>query len=145
MIRQLSVFLENRPGRAAEMARLLGAAGHNMRALVLADTAEYGVARILCDRPLAAREALAEAGFGVSVTEVVAVAVPDDPGALADLLDLFGRERLNVEYAYVFVRPGGTEAVDILRLDDTGRAQRVLTDAGYRLVTAAEIFEPDPE
>jgi len=143
VIQQLSVFLENRSGRAAEMARLLGEARHNMRALMIADTAEYGVARILCDRPLAARGTLHEAGFGVSLTRVVAVEAPDRPGGLADVLELFGREGLNIEYAYAFVEPKGAGAIQVFRLDEPDRAQDALSAGGFRLLTAADIYEPD--
>lgn len=143
MIQQLSVFLENRSGRAAEMAGLLGKAGHNMRALMIADTAEYGVARILCDRPLAAREILQSAGFGVSLTRVVAVEVPDRPGGLADVLDLFGREGLNIEYAYGFVEPQGTGAIQVFRLEEPERGADALAAEGFRLLAAADIYEPD--
>ena len=143
MIQQLSVFLENRSGRAAEMARLLGEAGHNMRALMIADTAEYGVARILCDRPLMARETLHAAGFGVSLTRVVAVEAPDRPGGLADVLELLGREGLNIEYAYAFVDPKGPGAIQVFRLEEPDRGQEALAAGGFRLLTAVDIYEPD--
>lgn len=143
MLQQLSVFLENRTGRAADMARLLGEHGYNMRALMLADTSDFGVARMLVDRPLAARDALQEAGFGVSVTRVVAVDVPDRPGALADVLELLGEGSLNVEYCYAFVEPGG-KAANVFRIEDADGAQRALEAAGYRILTAADIYEPDP-
>ena len=143
MIQQLSVFLENRSGRAAEMARLLGESGHNMRALMIADTAEYGVARILCDRPLAARGTLQAAGFGVSLTRVVAVEVSDKPGGLADVLELFGREGLNIEYAYGFVEPDGKGAIQVFRLEEPDRGSDALGAGGFRLLTAGDIYEPD--
>ena len=143
MIQQLSVFLENRSGRAAELARLLGEAKHNMRALMIADTAEYGVARILCDRPLAARETLQGAGFGVSLTRVVAVEAPDRPGALADILELLGREGLNIEYAYGFVEPDGSGAIQVFRLDEPDRGADVLDKGGFRLLAASDIYKPD--
>ncbi len=143
MIQQLSVFIENREGRAAEMARLLGDAGHNMHALMIADTAEFGVARILCDRPLTARETLRKAGFGVSLTRVVAVEVPDRPGALADVLELLSREKLNVEYAYAFVEPAGGKAANVFRIEDADRASSVLARAGFRALAAGDIYEVD--
>ena len=143
MIEQVSVFLENRSGRAAEMARLLGESAHNMRALMIADTAEYGVARILCDRPLAARETLQGAGFGVSLPRVVAAEVSDRPGGLADVLDLLGREGLNIEYAYGFVERDGAGAIQVFRLDEPDRGQETLSGAGFRLLLASDIYEPD--
>jgi hypothetical protein len=143
VIQQLSVFLENRSGRAAEMARLLGGSGHNMRALMIADTAEYGVARILCDRPLAARETLQGAGFGVSLTRVVAVETADTPGGLAAVLELLGREGLNIEYAYAFAEPNGKGAIQVFRLDEPDRGAEALSGGGFNLLRAADIYEPD--
>jgi len=143
MIDQLSVFLENRPGRLAEMAQVLGDAGNNMRAFVVADTAEFGVARIIVDRPQAARGALQDAGFGVTVTQVIAVEVPDRPGGLAHVLDVLGRAGVNVEYAYCFVEPDSTVAVDIFRVEDPGTAVAALEAAGIGVVPAGDIYEMD--
>ncbi|MEN6431149.1 MAG: ACT domain-containing protein, partial [Coriobacteriales bacterium] len=83
MVEQLSVFLENTTGRLAELTRALGDAGLNMRALMVADTSEFGVVRVICDRPHAAADVLENAGFSASLTEVIAVEVPDRPGGLA--------------------------------------------------------------
>lgn len=130
MIEQVSVFLENTTGRLAELTRVLGNAGINMRALMVADTSEFGVVRIVCDRPRAAVEALEAAGFGASLTDVIAIEVPDRPGGLADVLDVLGAERLNVEYAYCFIDPSGTAAIDIVRVDDSVRAAVALRGAG---------------
>jgi hypothetical protein len=130
MIEQVSVFLENTSGRLAELTRVLGDAGINMRALMVADTSEFGVVRIVCDRPRAAVRLLDEAGFGASVTDVVAIEVPDSPGGLADVLDVLGAEGLNVEYAYCFIDPSGSAAVDIVRVSESARATRALRAAG---------------
>jgi hypothetical protein len=143
MIQQLSVFLENREGRAAEMARLLGDAGHNMHALMIADTSDFGVARILVDRPLAARQRLQDAGFGVSLTRVVAVEVPDQPGALADVLDTLGASGLNVEYMYAFVEPTGGRAANVFRIEDADAAQKAFAQAGFTPLAASDVYEPD--
>lgn len=139
MVKQLTVFLENSPGRLARLTRALGDAGVNMRALMIADTAEFGVVRIICDRPDVAKSSLEEAGFSVSVTDVIAVAVPDRPGGLADILEVLGAEDLNVEYAYCFVEPGGSTAVDVFRVERVADAMRVLGDAGIRVLRAEEI------
>ncbi len=143
MIDQISVFLENEPGRLAQLCRTLGDAGVNMRALMVADTESFGVVRIICDRPQAARDALEAASFGVSVARVIAVEVPDRPGGLADVLEALGEEGINVEYAYCFVEPGSRAAVDVLKVDDE-RAAAVLESKGLRIVRAGEIYEPDP-
>lgn len=139
MVKQLTVFLENSPGRLARLTRALGDAEVNMRALMVADTAEFGVVRIICDRPEVAKDALENAGFSVSVTDVIAVAIPDRPGGLADTLEVLGAEDLNVEYAYCFVEPGGSSAVDVFRVERVDDAMRVLAEAGIRVLRAEEI------
>lgn len=143
MIEQLSVFLQNEKGRLARMCRVLGDGGFNMHALVVADTSEYGVARVICDRPHSARRVLEADGFAVSLTEVIAVEVPDRPGGLAEVLERLGEIGLNVEYLYCYVRPDAAAAVDILRVEDTAGAISALEGAGFSLVRAAQIYEPD--
>jgi hypothetical protein len=145
MIEQLSVFLENERGRLAGMCRVLGDAGHDMRALVVADTTEYGVARVICDRPREARRVLEAAGFAVSLTSVVAVEVPDRPGGLAVVLELLDRGDVNVEYLYCFLRPGAGAAVDILRVGDVEKAARLLLEAGLSVVPARSVYAPDED
>lgn len=143
MIEQLSVFLENKAGRLAELARVLGDGGFNMRALVIADTSEFGVARVIADKPRAARAALEQAGFGVAVTEMVGVEVPDRPGGLADVLERLGEAGVNVEYAYAVVTPGGSEAVGIFRVEDVHSASASLVEAGFNVVDGAALYESD--
>lgn len=140
MIKQLTVFLENSPGRLADMARVLGDSGVNMRAMMVADTAEFGVVRIICDRPDAAQTALEAAGFGVSVTDVLAVEVPDRPGGLADVLEVLGGVDVNVEYAYCFVEPNGTAAIDVFRVEDTAHATAALDAAGMRVLRPEDVY-----
>jgi len=143
VIEQVSVFLENKSGRLAELTRTLGDAGINMHALMVADTADFGVVRIICDAPERAKELLDAAGFGASLTHVLAVEVPDRPGGLADLLEALQSADLNVEYAYCFVEPcGGTAAVDVFRVDDQ-RAEAVLSAAGFRVLAPSELYAPD--
>ncbi len=142
MVEQLSVFLENTKGRLAELARSLGDAGINMRALMVADTEEFGVVRIICDRPKEAVRILDDAGFGASLTAVVAVEIPDRPGGLADVLEALGASGMNVEYAYAFVEPSGDAAVDIFKVDAAG-ADAALSSAGFRVLEAAELYAVD--
>lgn len=142
MVEQLSVFLENKSGRLAELCRTLGAAGVNMHALMVADTAEFGVIRIICDTPERAKGLLEDHGFGVSVTRVLAVEIPDRPGGLADVLEALDGANMNVEYAYCFVEPSGDAAVDVFKVDDPG-AESVLDAAGFRCISADELYSPD--
>lgn len=143
MVEQVSVFLENTTGRLAELTRALGDAGVNMRALMVADTSEFGVVRIICDRPHAAVRVLEAVGFGASLTEVIAVEVPDHPGGLADILEVLGAQGLNVEYAYCFVEPAGDAAVDIFRVDDPARGRTALGAAGIRMADAGALYIVD--
>jgi hypothetical protein len=143
-IEQLSVFLQNERGRLAQMCRLIGDAGLDMHAIVVADTSEYGVARVICDRPHSARRALEAAGFAVSLTRVIAIEVPDRPGGLAEVLERLGAEDINVEYLYCFPRPDGIAAVDIVRVGDPDDAVKSLAAGGFTLVHASQIYEPDP-
>ncbi len=143
MVEQVSVFLENKSGRLAELTRTLGDAGINMHALMVADTSDFGVARIICDAPERAKSVLDDAGFGASIAKVLAVEVPDRPGGLADLLETLQSAGLNVEYAYCFVDPsGGNAAIDVFRVDDQ-RAESVLSGAGFRVLTPADLYSPD--
>lgn len=143
VIEQISVFLENKTGRLAELCRALGNAGINMRALMVADTEEFGVVRIICDHPTKARETLEAAGFGVSTTPVVAVEIPDTPGGLADVLEALGAQNMNVEYAYCFVEPSGTAAVDVFKVDHAG-AGEMLNSRGYRVLKPSDLYAGDP-
>lgn len=140
MVKQLTVFLENTPGRLAGLARALGNAGVNMRALMLADTADFGVVRVICDRPDAARGVLEAAGFGVSVTDVIAVEVPDHPGGLAQVLEVISGVNANVEYAYCYVEPGKDAAMDVFRVDEVDLAVQALKDAGIRVLSDSEVY-----
>jgi hypothetical protein len=142
MIEQLNVFLENKSGRLAELTRMLGDSGINMHALMVADTSEFGMIRIICDTPQRAKRLLDEAGFGASVTQVTAIEIPDTPGGLADVLESLGTAGLNVEYAYCFVEPSGEAAVDVFKVDGEG-AEDVLVSAGFRVMSAAELYVPD--
>jgi hypothetical protein len=142
-IEQLSVFLQNERGRLAMMCRILGRAGLNMHALVVADTSEFGVVRVICDRPHAAKGVLERDGFAVSVTRVIAVEVPDHPGGLADVLECLDGANINVEYLYCFLRPDTAAAVDILRVEDPDGAIKVLQGAGFTLVHSSQVYVAD--
>jgi len=136
---QISVFLENKSGRLAEVTRTLAEAGVNIRALSLAETIDYGVLRLIVDKPGEARDALRRAGFTVSETEVIAVEMPDRPGGLAEVVDLVTRRGLNIEYLYAFVGQRGEHAVVIFRIDAAEEARAALKEGGARVLSAAEL------
>jgi len=136
---QISVFLENKSGRLAEVTHALAKAGVNIRALSLAETIDYGVLRLIVDKPQEAKASLAQAGFTVTETEVIAAEMPDKPGALAGIVDMVTARGLNIEYCYAFMAKRGDNAVVIFRIDDAAAAERALTESGARQLTAAEI------
>ena len=110
-VEQISIFLENKAGRLAEVSRVLSEAGVNIRALSLADTSDFGILRLIVDNNDRAKEVLKERGFTVGKTDVVAVEVEDRPGGLSRILDILSRQNINVEYMYAFVQHSGKDAV----------------------------------
>lgn len=142
MISQLTVFLQNEKGRLASLCRTLADAEINMYALFMADTADFGVARIFCDTPLAAADLLKEKGYRAAVTEVLGVRVPNEPGGLASLLEFLDEQDVNIEYGYCFESHEGT-AVDVLKVDGSTDIEERLTAAGFSLVAAEELYAQD--
>lgn len=138
MLEQVTVFLENQKGRLLALTRVLADAGVNMYALTIAETSDYGLVRIVCDKPADAVEALRTADMRAIVTKVLAVEVPNRPGGLADLLDVFEKLDLNIEYGYCF-SVGGMTAVDVLKVANAPRAVEALEAKGYKLVSQQDL------
>ncbi len=136
---QLSVFLENKPGRLAAVTLALARENINISALSLADTLEFGVLRLITDRPEDARRVLARGGFMAQVTEVLAVEVPHQPGGLSRLLQAFKDVGLNVEYMYSLVARSDRGAIMILRLDDLDRALAAIAPDVGRAISGEEL------
>jgi hypothetical protein len=139
-VEQISIFIENKSGRLAEVSRVLGSKGINIRALALADTSDFGILRLIVDQTDLAKATLKEQGFTVSKTEVVAVEVPDQPGGLSGILEVLDKASINVEYMYAFVERCGGNAVIIFRFDDPVAAIRVLTDNGVKILEGERLY-----
>ena len=139
-VEQISIFLENKSGRLAEVTRLLGDGGVNIRALTLADTTDFGILRLIVSDKARALEVLKKAGFTVGTTEVVAVEVPDRPGGLSGILDSLGEAGINVEYMYAFVEKSGDDAVVIFRFDDPDKAIAILRRSGVAIMAAEKVY-----
>ncbi len=140
-INQLSVFLENRPGRLSTPCRALAAAGVNIITLSLADTQSFGILRIIVadwQRGLAALEA---AGCTVNLAEVVAVPVADRPGGLAEVLEIIEQGRLNLEYMYAFTLRAGDRALMVFRFEDPDAAILWLKSKGVSVVDPVEYYQ----
>jgi len=139
-VEQISIFLENKSGRLAEVTGILAAAGVNIRALSLADTAEFGILRLIVDQNDQAKQALKDGGFTVGKTEVVALEVPDRPGGLAQILRALDVAGINVEYMYAFVQRSGDNAILIVRFEEPDTAIEALTRAGVRVLKGQELY-----
>ena len=138
-IHQLSLFLENSPGKAVEPCRLLARAGVNIRTLTIADTQQFGILRLIVSDWKKGRELLQKAGYVVNVTEVVAVEVADRPGGLVGLLDLFEAGGINIEYMYAFTFGREDKAVLVFRFDQPDAAIDRLRAAGINVVNGVEL------
>ena len=138
-VRQISVFLENKIGRLAEITRVLGDKGINIRALAIADTTEFGILRMIIDKPEKAYEALEEKGFTVSQTEVIVVEVEDKPGGLAGVMAILGKTGVNVEYLYAFVASKGKNALVVLKIEKLKDAVGLLQAQKVKILSSKDI------
>lgn len=138
-VEQIAVFLENKSGRLAEITRILAESEINIRALSVADTADFGILRLIVDKVDLAKEVLRGGGFTVGKTNVIAVEVPDRSGGLASVLKVVHEVGLNVEYMYAFVNKSGANAVLIFRFDEMDKAIEVLQGKGFTLLTGEQI------
>jgi hypothetical protein len=139
-VEQISIFIENKSGRLAEVTGILGEAGVNIRALSLADTSDFGILRLIVNDRETAKQVLKEKGFTVSKTEVVAIEVPDRPGGLSEILQALDNDSINVEYMYAFVERCGENAVIIFRFDDTEKAIQTLVGKGFNVLEGERLY-----
>ncbi|CCH47581.1 ACT domain-containing protein [Pseudodesulfovibrio piezophilus] len=139
-VNQLSIFLENRAGRLAEVTRLLSEAQVNIRALSLADTSDFGILRLIVSDFEKAKAKLKENGFTVGRTTVVAVKVPDKPGGLHDILTMLQNAEINVEYMYAFVQQSGDSAILILRFDRTEQGIELLQKNTIEIIPGEKLY-----
>jgi len=139
-IQQLSVFVENKPGHLAAPCVALADAGINLLTLSLADTRQFGILRLIVRDWQRAREVLTKAGFAVTVTEVLAIEVPDRPGGLAEILKVMERAKVNVEYMYAFTANMGDRAVLVFRFEDPDAAMATLAQAGVNMLSRVQEY-----
>lgn len=140
LIKQISVFIENQPGRLTEVTEVLAQNKVDITALSLADTSEFGILRLIVDKPDAAQMALREAGFAVKVTEVLAVAMDDQPGGLAAVLNAIKEAGISIEYMYAFVGKKEGKAVVVMRVSDLEAAVTALQHDSKTTVNARDIY-----
>ncbi len=141
MIKQITAFLENSEGRLSALCKCLAAADVNMKALTIAETSDYGLIRIIADKPEEAAAALSAANIHASLTDVAAIEVPNRAGGLADLLDKLADLDLNIEYGYCFSTEGD-RAIDVLKIKEGAKAAEAvfaLEAAGFKVLKQEDL------
>jgi hypothetical protein len=139
-ISQLSVFVENEPGKLAAVTKVIGDAGIDLRAMSIADTRDFGILRIIVSDPYGAIKSLKDAGYVVSDTKVIAVEIDDRPGGLSEVLSHLAGAGISVEYLYAFVSQKAGHACVIMRVEDNDAAVAALDAGGVRTVGEDELF-----
>jgi hypothetical protein len=140
IIKQISLFAENKPGKLANIAHKLKDAGINIRAFTIAEAGDFGIVRMVVDNPDAAHSILHNTGFTVSETSVLGIEMEDVPGGLARIAEVLGEHNINIDYAYAFVTKT-EKALLIVRVNDIKGALKVLTDASIKLIDMKDIEE----
>lgn len=138
-VKQISVFLENRPGALMGMTAVLAENKIDMRALSLAETTDFGIARLIVDDVFETATVLKDAGFVNSMTPVVAAAIPDETGGLHSLLEILSEAEINIEYMYAFLGGSADHAYMIFRVEDAKKAEAALRAKGVHCVSQEEI------
>ena len=140
-VKQISVFVENKTGKLAEVTKYIADNNVNMKALSVADTHDFGILRIICEDHNSAVKVLRDGGYIVAETEVLAVEIPDTPGSLANILEVLVKADIAVEYTYAFLSVKNIgHAYMIFRVDNNENAKSALTAEGFNVVTAETLF-----
>lgn len=139
LIKQLSVFLEDRSGRLTELTRILAENDVNITALSVAETADYGIVRLVVGRPELAKEALEKAGFSIGLTDVVCVNMPDQSGSLYRILQILTDEQINIDYMYAF--SNNAVALAVIRAANAAQVIEVLQQHRLQLLSQSDIYQ----
>ncbi|SFF99993.1 Uncharacterized conserved protein, contains tandem ACT domains [Desulfotomaculum arcticum] len=139
-VKQISIFLENKSGRLAQVTRVLGDNNINIRALSIADTTDFGILRLIVNNPDTAYQILKEAGFTVSTTDVIAVEVKDDPGGLAKVLEILQNVSINIEYLYAFLQKATNAALVVFRVEQLDEAIKVLQENNVSILEDSKVY-----
>ncbi len=141
MIKQISVFVENKKGRLAKITEVLGEGGVDLIALSIADTTNFGIMRCIVSEPEKAIAMLKNNGFTASTTDVIVAEVTDQPGGLAKVLQLLDAADISVEYLYSFVRTPNENALILFRVEDIEKAVKSLEGGGVKLLSEQDIYK----
>ncbi|MCI7767335.1 MAG: ACT domain-containing protein [Oscillospiraceae bacterium] len=140
LVKQLSVFVENKPGKLSAVTRLLADNNVDIRAFSVADSRDFGILRLIVNDPDKASQVLKEAEVTISVTNVIAVCIGDRPGGLAEAVDCLYKSNISVEYMYAFVEKSGDNAFAILRVENNDKALEALTEGGFTILKADQVY-----
>ncbi len=140
-VRQISVFVDNKPNQLTGVMKLLKESGINIRALSIADTKDFGILRMIVNDTEKACDTLRDASYAVTVTEIIAISIPDSPGQLSRVLDILGGEGVNLEYLYAFTGASDRAVSFVIRVDDNENASAALTKGGIIQLTENDISE----
>ena len=138
-IKQLTVFVENKQGTMVSITEILSKNNINIRALSIAETQDFGILRLIVNDEEAAKTILAEAGYLIKITDVVGVKIGDAPGKLCEALKVLDESNIKLEYLYAFMARTEKHAYVVLRVEDNAAAENVLVNAGFHLITEADI------
>jgi len=139
-VNQLSVFIENKPGSLQGVLKTLGENSINIITLTIAETSDFGILRMIVNRPEEALKVLRSNHFTCSITDVLAIEIDDEPGSLYRAVETFAKNHLNIEYMYAFTEKRDDRAVMIFRFDDIETAKKALTEEGYSIVKKIDII-----
>ncbi|MBE7057553.1 MAG: acetolactate synthase [Ruminococcaceae bacterium] len=138
-IKQLTVFVENKQGSIVSITETLSKHNINLRALSIAETQEFGILRLIVDNETMAERILNEAGYLIKITDVVGVKISDEPGKLSEALKVLDENKINMEYLYAFMTRTEKHAYVVVRVEDNKAAENVLSNAGFKIVTEADV------
>ena len=138
-IKQLTVFIQNKKGTVVSVTDILSKNNVNIRALSIAETQDFGILRLIVNDEKTAERVLYENGYLIKTIDVVGVKISDEPGRLTSALDVLDKADINVEYLYAFMARTEKHAYVVLRVEDNAVAEKVLTDAGFKMISEADI------
>lgn len=141
LIEQISIFVENKPGRLAEITEVLHKNAIDIRAMSIADTRDFGILRLIVNKPTLAEAALKEAGYTVSLTKVIAIGVADEPGGLASAMKVLFENGISVEYMYAFISQVKGTAYVIMRVEDNEKAMTALKAGGLTVLLDSDVYD----
>ncbi len=138
-IRQLSIFIENKPGRVAQVTEVIAKAKVDIRALSIADTSNFGILRLIVNKPDEAVDALKKANITVSITSVIAIGIDDSPGEFSNVARILADKGIEIEYMYAFIGRDKNRAFVILKVEEEDKASEVLKRNNVSILTTEQI------